>query len=68
MILDDMWDNDLPPGVQQDKTGEMWQQARGELLGFANHLERQGATITAQQLRLAVVRSDCLDKMIGEQN
>ncbi len=33
---------------------QLWPQGRGELLGFANHLERTGAGITADQIRLAL--------------
>lgn len=33
---------------------EVWRQSAGELLGFANHLERRNAGITAAQIRAAV--------------
>lgn len=37
---------------------EDWPQARGELLGFAMHMERKGQTITAMQLRVAIEYAD----------
>jgi hypothetical protein len=36
----------------------IWPQARGELSAFANVLERRGAGITAEQLRLAIHLAD----------
>jgi hypothetical protein len=36
----------------------MWPQARGELLGFANALERGNSGITAAQIRMAVQLAD----------
>ena len=36
----------------------LWPQARRELLGFADHLARGNAGITAAQLRLAVQLAD----------
>lgn len=37
-----------------EQVKEMWPQAKSELLGFANALERGSAGITASQLRMAV--------------
>lgn len=37
---------------------KLWPQARGELLGFAQHLESRKAKITADQIRLAVLLGD----------
>lgn len=39
---------------------ELWAAARRELLGFASHLHRSKATITAGQIRMAVARGDLL--------
>jgi hypothetical protein len=36
----------------------LWPQARGELLGFANALERGNSGITAAQIRMAVNLAD----------
>jgi hypothetical protein len=36
----------------------LWPQARGELLGFANALERENSGITAAQIRMAVQLAD----------
>lgn len=33
---------------------DMWEQASGELLGFARHLEGTGGGITVAQLRMAI--------------
>ena len=40
------------------KEKELWEQARGELLGFANHLQAKGAGITAAQIKMACRLAD----------
>ena len=45
-------------GSLDDKTLDMWRQARGELLGFALHLERNQSGLTANQIRMAVKLAD----------
>lgn len=41
----------------------LWESAQRELLGFANHLEKRGAGITADQIRLAVQRGNRLAEL-----
>lgn len=44
--------------VMTDSEIELWEQARGELRGFANALERGLAGLTAAQLRMAITLAD----------
>lgn len=36
----------------------LWDQARGELWGYANYLQRRHASLTAAQLRMAITLAD----------
>ena len=61
MKMDEMFQENNPGSDQVTEADKLnlWPQPRGELLGFALHLERRGATLTAAQLRLAVAMADC---------
>lgn len=58
MNVDDMFQNDNPSEWTDEQITSMWPQARGELLGFANALERGKAGITAAQLRMTIWLAD----------
>lgn len=64
MTPDEMCQTDNPNTVAPDRA-DMWAAARGELLGYATHLERRGAGITASQLRLAVARADLFGDLLA---
>ncbi len=58
--MNEMFDS-TPAHLPYDraKVLTLWPQARGELQGLANAMERGGSPITASQLRLAVALADC---------
>ena len=58
MNLDDMFAEPKVTKLSDDDISKLWPQARGELSGFANALDKRGAGITAAQLRMAVQLAD----------
>jgi hypothetical protein len=58
MRPDEMFQKDNPDKVSDEECRTQWEQARGELLGLALHLERTQGQITARQIRMAVQMAD----------
>jgi hypothetical protein len=53
-----MFQEENPEHTHALQAIKQWPLARGELLGFALHLERTNSPITAAQIRLAVQLAD----------
>ncbi len=54
MRINEIFDPSVDFKFSKEEMLSMWPQAAGELAAYANNLERRGATITAQQLRMAI--------------
>lgn len=51
----------VPPDsefISDERVKSLWPQARGELWAYAKVLESRGITITAAQLRMAILLAD----------
>ncbi len=58
MNPNDMFQTENPKTFTREFVLEAWEQGRGELLGFANALDRGQSGITASQLRMAIQLAD----------
>jgi hypothetical protein len=58
VLPSDLFSTDIGKAWEADEVRRLWPSARGELLGFANALDRSGSGITADQLRMAVLLAD----------
>lgn len=65
MTPSDIFDPSLP-GLVPKHDKATWDQARGELLAFASHLQARGSGITASQLVLAIARADYFLELLAQ--
>jgi hypothetical protein len=68
MKIEDIYQEKNDSQWTEDQIKSLWPQARGELLGFANHLARTNAKITAEQLKMAVFLADRSNEILKERN